>query len=157
VLYGSEGYYVGFRKVWTSDEGFRPVGDYIDVRQCKCPGYFAEKDGFLLIGFDQGEMDVGGPDFDGEGGESGATAYVEDVRVVALRFAIRTDCCRGVGVLRLRPAVRFADGVAPLRMTRVGDCRKEMARHKQGLAEMAGYDFFFLADCGQVDAGVPAQ
>jgi hypothetical protein len=145
VLYGSEGYYVGFRKVWTSDEGFRPVGDYIDVRQCKCPGYFAEKDGFLLIGFDQGEMDVGGPDFDGEGGESGATAYVEDVR----RAVLSAQC-------PISSKSGNSRSFASLRMTSEGG-RKEMARHKQGLAEMAGYDFFFLADCGQVDAGVPAQ
>jgi hypothetical protein len=31
-----------------------------------------------------------------------------------------------------------------------------MTRHKQRLAEVAGYDFFFLADGGQVDASVPA-
>jgi hypothetical protein len=27
--------------------------------------------------------------------------------------------------------------------------------HEEGLAEMAGYNFFFFTDGGQVDAGVP--
>ncbi len=34
---------------------------------------------------------------------------------------------------------------------------EEVAGQKKGLAEVAGYYFFFVADGGQVDAGVPAE
>jgi hypothetical protein len=33
--------------------------------------------------------------------------------------------------------------------------RKEVASQKEALAEVAGYDCFFAADGGEVDAGVP--
>ena len=41
-----------------------------------------------------------------------------------------------------------------LRMTKSW---KEVAGEEEGLAEVAGYDFFWMADGGQVDAGVPAE
>ena len=114
VFYGSEGYYFGTGEVGTGGQDFGSVGDYIDVGQCKCAGHFAEEDCFLVIGFDQRQVDVRGPEFQGEGGESGAGADVEDVRGGG-----------GVGVpfgklragFRLRRANRFALGLAALRMT----------------------------------------
>lgn len=51
---------------------------YIDVRQCKDPGDFAEEGGFLVIGFDQGERDLRSPELEGETGESRAGADVGD-------------------------------------------------------------------------------
>ena len=79
VLYGSEGYYFGTGEVGTGGQDFGPVGEYSDVGQCKCAGHFAEEGGFLVIGFDQRQVDVLGPEFQGERGESGARADVEDV------------------------------------------------------------------------------
>jgi hypothetical protein len=32
-----------------------------------------------------------------------------------------------------------------------------MARHEEGLAEVAGYDFVFVPNGGEIDAGVPPQ
>jgi len=80
ALYGSDGYYFGSGKVGAVGQGFGPVGDYIDVSQCKCSGYFAEEGGLLVIRLDQGEVDVRGPEFQGKGGESGARADIEDAR-----------------------------------------------------------------------------
>ena len=63
VFYGSEGYYFGTGEVGTGGQDFGSVGDYIDVGQCKRAGHFAEEDGFLVIGFDQRQVDVRGPEF----------------------------------------------------------------------------------------------
>lgn len=49
---------------------------YIDVRQCKGAGDFAEEGGFFLVGLDQGQRNVGRPKFDGDSGEAGAGADV---------------------------------------------------------------------------------
>ena len=49
---------------------------YIDVRQCKGAGDFAEEGGLFVIGFDQGDRDMRSPELDGEAGESGAGADV---------------------------------------------------------------------------------
>ena len=189
VLHGSEGYYVGAREIGAGEQGFGSVGDYIDVGQCKCAGYFAEESGFLVIRFDQREVDLWSPDFQGKCGESGAGTYVEDAgnAVVGGQWAVVSTSLRSpgrmmgrVGVLRLRRAIRVADGVAALRMTpvvgglcdrrllggvgvrgqecpRYRVCGEEVACHKEGLAEVAGYYFFFFADGGQIDAGVPAK
>ena len=43
--------------------GFGAVGDYIDVRQCKGAGGFAEEGGFLVIRFDERQADGRSPDF----------------------------------------------------------------------------------------------
>ena len=34
---------------------------------------------------------------------------------------------------------------------------EEVAGQEEGLAEVAGYDFFWMADGGQIDVGVPAE
>jgi len=34
---------------------------------------------------------------------------------------------------------------------------EKVACQKEGLAEVAGYDFFGMADGGEIDAGVPAE
>jgi hypothetical protein len=46
--------------------------EYIDVRQCKRAGYLAEEDGFLVVGFNQGEIDAGVPEPQGDAREAGA-------------------------------------------------------------------------------------
>ena len=52
VLYGSEGYDFGLEDFGASGYGFRPVGDYIYVCQCKCAGYFAKEGGLFVIRLD---------------------------------------------------------------------------------------------------------
>ena len=64
----AEGYYFGGRVLIV----FGAAGEYIDVHQCKCSGDLAQEGCFLLVGLDQGQLDVGRPDFDGETGEAGA-------------------------------------------------------------------------------------
>ncbi len=43
---------------------------YIDVRQCKGADDLAQKRRFLVVRFDQGEMEVRRPDLDGQAGEA---------------------------------------------------------------------------------------
>jgi len=130
MFHGSEGYYFGTGKVGTGGQDFGSVGDYIDVGQCKCSGHFAEEGCFLVIGFDQRQVDVRGPEFQGKSGESGAGADVEDVgrTVVSGQWSVVSTAFW-----------------------------EEVAGQEKGLAEVAGYDFFWMADGGQVDAGVPSE
>jgi hypothetical protein len=74
TLYGAEGHDICF-----GGEVLGAAGEYIDVRQCKGANYFAEECGFFLIGFDQGQVDLRGPDFYGDSGKAGAGAYVDYV------------------------------------------------------------------------------
>ena len=60
----------------VAGEIFGAAAEYIDVRQCKRAGYFAEEGGFLVVGLDQSESDVWGPELDRNAGESGARTYV---------------------------------------------------------------------------------
>ena len=69
----SQGYYVGGRVGVVLGAS----GEYIDVRQCKAAGDFAQEGGFLVVGFDQGQVDLGRPDFYGQAGEAGAGADVD--------------------------------------------------------------------------------
>jgi len=131
---GAEGDYVE----GGGGEGFGADVLYIDVRQCKGAGEFAEEGGFLLIGFDQGEGDVVGPEFDGDAREAGARAEV--CYAVVSRWSlvvgkVKTFHHRGHGI----------------------NLREEVASGEEGFAEVAGDDFFWIADGGEVDAGVPAE
>jgi hypothetical protein len=154
ALYGSEGYDVGVGEAGAGGEDFGSVGDYIDVGQCKCAGHFAEEGGLLVIRFDQRQVDVRGPDLQRKGGESGAGADVEDARSAVVSgqwLAISTQ-------YRVPSRTRNTSrSFATLRMTGFGECREEVAGEEEGLAEVAGYDFFGMADGGQVDAGIPAE
>jgi len=87
-----------------------------------------------LIRFDQRQVDVWGPDFQGQGGESGAGADVQDVNMPA-----QAELGRGT--------LQSLDGLA---------LGKEVVSEEEGLAEVAGYDFFFFADGSEIDAGIPA-
>jgi hypothetical protein len=71
VFDGAEGDYVE-----GLGDGFGAGVLYIDARQCKGADDFAQEGGFLVIGFDEGEGDVGGPEFYRDAGEAGAGAYV---------------------------------------------------------------------------------
>src|SRR5208282_6180312 len=107
---------------------------YIDVRQCKRAHNFAKEDGFLVVGLDEGEGDGGSPEFDRNSREAGAGAEVGE-----------------------------ADSGASLRRTAGGGCPhrssggEEVTRGEEGFAEVAGDDFFGVADGGEVDAGIPAD
>ena len=74
---------------------------YIGVGQCKGAGDFAEEGGFLVVGFDQGEGELRGPEFDGEAGESGAGAevgereFLSPLRGLFISFGEPTACAVG--------------------------------------------------------------
>jgi hypothetical protein len=136
---GAEGDYVE----GGGGEGFGADVLYIDVRQCKGAGEFAEEGGFLLIGFDQGEGDVRGPELDGDAREAGARAEV---------------CEAGFGLRALgfgNVNVKIFHHRGHRGRHRVE--REEVASGEEGFAEVAGDDFFLVADGGEVDASVPAE
>lgn len=91
MLYGSEGDYFGAGRIEAGGEDFGPVGDYIDVGQCKCAGHFAEEGGLLVIRFDHCEMDLRGPHLQGKGWKSGTGADIEDAgnAVVSPQYRVR--------------------------------------------------------------------
>jgi|SRR5271166_7207950 len=72
MLYGAQGHQVE----GGGGKGFGAGVLYIDVRQCKRAGDFAEKCGLLVVGLDQGQGDVRSPDLQGDAGESGAGTQV---------------------------------------------------------------------------------
>jgi hypothetical protein len=79
-LYRSEGYHLGSRETGAGNQGFESIGNYIDVGQCKRARHFAEEGGLLVIRFDQGQVDMGSPELQGNRGKPGAGADVEDAR-----------------------------------------------------------------------------
>jgi len=113
-------------------EGFGTAGEYIDVRQCKGTDKFTQEGGFLVVGLDQSERDVRGPELEGYAGEAGAGADVGD---------------GGTGQIFQHRGHRG----------RRGNAGEQMAGGEEGFAEVAGDDFFRVADRGQVDAGIPAE
>jgi hypothetical protein len=162
TLYGSESYYVGAGEVGAGGEGFGAVGDYIDVGQCKCAGHFPEEGGLLVIRFDQREMDGRGPDFQGKGGESGAGADVEDARSAVASTQYPVASCQlpvPSGTTNIPAQAELGRGTLQSGDGRgIRDIRgEEVAGEEEGFAEVAGYDFFGMADGGEVDAGVPAE
>ena len=58
-------------------EVFGPAGEYIDVRQCKCADSFAQEDYFFVVRFDQGDLRLRRPDFQGYAGEAGTGAEID--------------------------------------------------------------------------------
>lgn len=110
-------------------EVFGAAGEYIDVRQCKCADGFAQEGYFLVVRFDQGDLRLGRPDFQGQAGEAGTGADI--------------DCQRSRGGWE-----RFVRG------RRTG---KQLASGEEGLPEMPGDDFFRGADGGEIDSGIPAE
>ncbi len=165
MFHGSESHYFGSREVWSRSYGFGSGGYYIDVRQCKGSDHFSEERGFLMIRFDQRQADRRGPELEGQGGEAGAGAYVEDSAVGSGRWAVVSTQCpvpsrsansRSFASPPHRAKSGRAGGPGSLRMTNFFRAREKALGHKYGLAEVAGYYFFFSPDSGQIDAGVPA-
>jgi len=124
-LDGSEGDDIGAGEFGggAGGYGFGTFGDYIDVRQCKFAGDFAEESGFFMIRFNEREMDSGRPDFERESGKSGAGADVYG-ELRAASFELRALSSRlsprrlgEVGVPRLRKNFTFREVLAPLGMT----------------------------------------
>jgi hypothetical protein len=110
---------------------------YIDVRQCKGAGYFAEEGCFLVVGLDQGKGDAGGPEFHGESREAGAGAYV----CYALGCAVVGRWWLVVDGVKVKIHHRGHRGQGV-------NTREQMAGCEKGFAEVAGYDFFWIADGG---------
>jgi hypothetical protein len=52
------------------------AGKYFDMGQCEGADHLPQESDLLLIGFDQGEVNVGSPDPDGQAGEASAGADV---------------------------------------------------------------------------------
>ena len=127
ALDGAEGDYV---EHVGRGEVFGAGGSYIDVRQCKGAGDFAEEGGLLVVGFDESKGDLWGPEFDGEAGESGAGAEVGDTRNTLNHGGHRGHR---------------------------GRSREQVAGGEKGFAEVAGDDFLGIADRSEVDAGVPTE
>ena len=76
---GAQGHCAGF--AWLgSGEVFGAAGKYIDIRKSNGADDLAQESRLLLIGLDQSEANVGGPDLDGQAGEAGAGADVDEVR-----------------------------------------------------------------------------
>jgi hypothetical protein len=71
ALYGAEG-----DQIELGGKRFGARVLYIDVRQYKGAGDFAEEGAFLVVGFDERQGDMRGPELHGEAGESRARAYV---------------------------------------------------------------------------------
>ena len=136
MLDGAEGDYVE-----GLSDGFGASVLYIDVRQCKSAGDFAEEGGFLVIGFDESEGEVGGPEFYRNAGESGAGAEVGEAgegRLSLVVGRVKIFHHRGHRGHRVNTGEQVAGG-------------------EEGFAEVAGDYFFWVADGGEVDAGVPAE
>src|SRR5437660_1520127 len=74
---------------------FSACANYIDIRQCKCASNFLQEGGFLVIGFNQGEVNLRRPDLNGNARKSSAGAYVDNAivscrsLVVSRRLAVR--------------------------------------------------------------------
>src|SRR5205085_1798259 len=76
ALDGSHGDYV--EGVGGQSFGARRL--YIDVRQCKGAGDFAEEGGLFVIGLDQSQADIRRPELHGNAWEACAGAYVGDFK-----------------------------------------------------------------------------
>ena len=124
-------------EIVNAGDGFSTVDLYIDISQCKRTDNFTEEGGFLMVRFNQGHVNRGRPKFDGDAGKSGTGAQVG-----------------GAGLCR-----RIKDKIFQHRGHRVNRVHpgEEVTGGEEGFAEVAGDDFFFGADGGEVDAGVPAE
>ena len=146
---------MGSGEVLAVGHGFGPVGEYIDVGQCKFSGYLAEEGGLPVIRFDEREVNMRGPELQGKGGESGAGSDVENARsgVASTRYPVPGGTPNIPAQTELgRGTLGSWDGPRVWR-----DLGEEVTGEEEGLAEVAGYDFFGVADGGEVDAGVPAE
>ena len=119
--------------------GERPgaSGIYIDSGQCKRPDHLAQEGYLLMVGFDEGDGGLRGPDFEGESGEASAGAYVDQA-------AVGLDWLRCV----------FRGGLVCCGPDWRGE---QVAGGEEGFAEMAGDDLVRRTDGSEVDTGIPAD
>ena len=148
---------------------FGSRGYYIDIRQCKGAGDFAKEGGLFVVGFDQRHGDLRRPEFDGDAGKSGARADVGEADFRPLATGVRLPA---FGLGRGASGVRYSVGACGVgeRKNRasLGTTGFEIWSHtiflgeqlaggEKGFAEVAGDDLFWIADGGEIDAGVPAD
>ena len=84
AFYGAKGDDVELR----SGEGFGAGGLYIDVGQCNGAGDFAEECGLFVVGLDQSQRYLRGPELERDAGETGAGADVGYAGRVVGPFAL---------------------------------------------------------------------
>jgi len=96
LLMRGDGGFVPFvgvmRVVKAGQDSLSALGYYIDVHQCKRADYLAKEGGFLVIRFDERQMNFGGPDLYRKTGESGAGAEVDDAGSLCW---LCSDCASG--------------------------------------------------------------
>ena len=165
VLDRSQRDQVGGREVGaqTGGEGLGALGHYIDVRQFKFAGHFAEEGGLLVVRFDERELDGRRPDLQGESWKAGTGTDVDNAACPTLRKARGWE--RRFGGQECPPHTDCGGILTPTGQMRAGQgprvrgyvFRKEMAGEEQGLAKMSGHDIICVADGGQIDAGIPSQ
>ena len=71
-------------------KGFGAGVLYIDVGQCKGASDLAQKGGLLVVGLDQGEGDVWGPEFDGRPGKPAPEPRSATRSLVVGRWSLAT-------------------------------------------------------------------
>ena len=121
---------------------FGTASHYIDVSQGNGAANFAKESGFLLIGFDKSDVKVRSPQLDGNPWEAGTRAEVEQAGKI---------CCF------LDPRFRKRGETWGTRVGARVLWGEEMEGGEKGFAEMAGDNFFRIADGGEIDARVPAE
>jgi len=145
---GAEGDEVGGRE--ASGHGFSAVRDYIDVGQCKCAGDFAEEGGLFVVRFDEGQLDLGRPDFERQAREAGAGADVDSkLRAASFELRVRQGCSKDLGDGRWIGGGGCTHDICP--------SGEEMASKEKRFAEMSCHDRFWIADSSEIDARIPAQ
>src|SRR5689334_6192791 len=92
---------------------------------------------------------MGGPDFDGEAGEASSRTDIEEVRRICEHLACARSDGRG-GAPRVVPGGDPAGLVLKVH-------GEEVAGGEEGFPEVAGHNFFRVADGGEIDTGVPAE
>ena len=71
---GTQGHHLG-----CGGEVCGTAGEYIDICQCKAADHLPQKSRLLVVRLDQGEVDGGRPEFEGQAGKAGPGADVNTV------------------------------------------------------------------------------
>jgi len=110
-----------------SRKSVRTTSKHIDVADPQVADHLPEERGLLLIRLDQRQVRVSSPYLDGKAREPGSGTNVNDMRT--RRLGARPRLCP----------------------------RKQVPGCKYGFAKVASDNFLRLANCGEIDARVPAQ
>lgn len=129
-------------------ESFDANALYIDVRQCNGAGQFTEEGCFFVIGFDEGEGDFRGPEFESDAGEAGAGTDIGNLEAVVADPDSRSLV--GSGTADVVP-------VSFLMARRFTAPWQQHASGEQALAEVASDDLLGIANGGEIDTLVPAE